>query len=425
MATILTSSSDAASTPVAQTGTRHIELDAMRGFAVMGILLMNIVSFALPELAYINPVVVEGTDRADMAAWALTFLFVDGKMRGLFTLLFGASLMLIVERARATGEGAAGVHYRRMLWLGVFGTLHFYLLWWGDILFSYALVGCVAFAMRDWSARRLAKWGLAIYAVGFVGYSALLGGLFWLRYQAGLPGADPATVREYADAIREFSPGASMIAEEIALYRSGFGDIFTEKLTEAPWDELAITLSTFPETLPFTMFGMALYKSGFMTGKWAPARYRRVGWWSTLAGLVVMLLLLAAIVASRFDPVTAFSATLAWSMPARAMMTIGYAALLMLLIARFARARWMARVAAAGRMAFTNYLVTSIAMTFLFYGWGLGLFGTIGRWELYGIVAAMCAAMLGWSLPWLARFRYGPFEWLWRSLARGRVQSMT
>jgi len=106
------------------------------------------------------------------------------------------------------------------------------------------------------------------------------------------------------------------------------------------------------------------------------------------------------------------------------MMTIGYAALLVLLIRRHAASGWIARIAAAGQAAFSNYIGTSLVMTSLFYGYGLGLFGAVGRLPLYLFVIGASALMLLWSKPWLARFRYGPLEWLWRSLARGAVQPM-
>jgi len=105
-------------------------------------------------------------------------------------------------------------------------------------------------------------------------------------------------------------------------------------------------------------------------------------------------------------------------------MTIGYIALLVYLIQKFAQHPVMHRVAAVGRAAFTNYLATSLLMTFIFYGWGLGLYGQVGRAELYLFVLGAWALMLLWSKPWLMRFRFGPLEWLWRSLARRKVQPM-
>ena len=123
--------------------TRLITLDAIRGFAVMGILAMNIVAFAMPEWAYVTPIAYGGETVADRVAWLFSFIFIDGKMRGLFSLLFGASMLLIIERADAKGESAAKVHYSRMFWLALFGLAHYFFIWFGDILFLYASVGCI------------------------------------------------------------------------------------------------------------------------------------------------------------------------------------------------------------------------------------------------------------------------------------------
>jgi uncharacterized protein len=125
-----------------------------------------------------------------------------------------------------------------------------------------------------------------------------------------------------------------------------------------------------------------------------------------------------------FDLLDTMNAALAWTVPGRLLMTIGYASALVLLIQRFGHSGFIARVVAAGRAAFTNYLGTSIAMTTIFYGYGLGLFGEVGRAELYLFVIGAWIVMLLWSKPWLTRYRYGPFEWLWRSLARRQLQPM-
>ena len=141
-------------------------------------------------------------------------------------------------------------------------------------------------------------------------------------------------------------------------------------------------------------------------------------------GLLLTLLVLWLMREARFDYLVSLNAFLAWAQPGRLMMTIGYAALLVLLIKHHAASPWIGRVAAAGRAAFSNYLGTSIVMTTIFYGYGLGLFGRVDRAPLYLFVIAAWAVMLLWSKPWLDRFRYGPLEWLWRSLARGAMQPM-
>lgn len=404
---------------------RHIELDALRGFAVMGILLMNIIGFALPELAYINPAIHGASSGADMISWFLSFIFVDGKMRGLFTLLFGASMMLIIERAEAKGENAAKVHFSRMGWLALFGLAHFFLIWFGDILFLYAVIGCLAWFVADWDSDELIRKALLIYVIGFIAYLLFMGSMFYMQYLAEAAGPGSAMDAEYQEIIGEIALSPAKIAQEIAIYQQGsYSQIFADKLTNKWTYPFSLVLTNGTETLPFMMLGMALYKNGFMTGQWDTARYRSWGLRLTGWGLVLVVPLAWLVYWSGFDPLIAFNAALAWSIPSRLLLTVGFAALLILLIRKLAHNFILQRIAAAGRMAFTNYLGTSILMTFIFYGWGLGLFGQFGRAELYLFVLATWGLMLLWSGPWLMHFRYGPLEWLWRSLARGEVQKI-
>ncbi|MEM8917609.1 MAG: DUF418 domain-containing protein [Pseudomonadota bacterium] len=403
---------------------RHIELDALRGFAVMGILLMNIIAFALPELAYINPAIHGSSSGADTISWFLSFIFVDGKMRGLFTLLFGASMMLIIARAEAKGENAAKVHFSRMGWLALFGLAHFFLIWFGDILFLYAVIGCLAWFVADWDSDELIRKGVLIYAMGFVAWLLFMGSMFFLQYQAQMADPGSATDISFQEMIGELTLSPAKIAQEIAIYQGSWFEIVMDKVENYWFEPLFLVFTSGLETLPLMMLGMALYKNGFMTGQWESGRYRSLGLRLTGWGLVLIVPLAALVYWSGFDPLITFNAILAWSIPSRLLLTIGFAALLILLIQRLAHHAILQRIAAAGRVAFSNYLGTSILMTFIFYGWGLGLFGQFGRAELYLFVIATWVLMLLWSKPWLSHFRYGPLEWLWRSLARGEVQKL-
>jgi len=403
---------------------RYLELDALRGFAVMGILLMNIVGFSMHEMAYVSPAVYGGTDPPDIIAWALSYVFVDGKMRGLFTILFGASMMLIIERAQANGENPARVHFSRMAWLAVFGLAHFFLLWFGDILFLYAAIGCIAFCLHGLAAEDLIRRALLIFTIGFVGYSVMFGSLLYLQYQAGLPGASAAAIDSFREAAAGFDPEATDIAADIALHQSGFLTILMAKLENQLFQPLILLAYNLAETLPLMMVGMALYKNGFLTGAWGAADYRRWGLRLTAVGALILTAIAIGLIHRDFDMLLMINAHYAWNWPSQMLMTLGYAALLVGLIRSRAASAWMQRVAAVGRAAFSNYLGTSLLMTFLFYGWGLGLYGTMGRAELYLVVLGAWAVMLLWSKPWLTHFRYGPLEWLWRSLARGKVQKM-
>ncbi|HWW56170.1 MAG TPA: DUF418 domain-containing protein [Sphingopyxis sp.] len=400
---------------------RLVTLDALRGFAVMGILAMNIVAFAMPEMAYVSPKAYGGETASDISAWTIGFLLFDGKMRGLFSILFGASMLLIVDRAEASGQNPGAVHYRRMMWLAIFGLCHYFFIWWGDILFLYAAVGCVAFAFRRWEPRRLIKWALGLFTLG-----VLLTAFFFGSQLAVASAADnPASTMAEAgrDVRDEYAKIDDEVIEETALYRGSYLPILDERLGNAANPFVGV-LMTILETLPLMMLGMALFRNGFLTGAWTPAAYRRTAQRWLPPGLLLTILVAWIQWRAGFDYLVAVNAFMAWAAPGRLMMTIAYAALLVLLIRRAAGSVWLARVAAAGRAAFSNYLGTSIVMTTTFYGYGLGLFGEVDRWTLYLFCLGMWAFMLLWSKPWLERFRYGPFEWLWRSLARGAFQPM-
>ncbi len=401
---------------------RHISLDAMRGFAVMGILAMNIIGFAMPEWAYISPAAY-GTDTlADKIAWAFSFVLIDGKMRGLFSLLFGASMMLIIDRAVAKGESAAQIHYRRMAWLALFGLAHYFFIWFGDILFLYAIIGMIAFRFRNWPPAKLIKVALIIFVLGLALWGLQFGGLQLFQYFATRADASADMARQFRE-LMDSADLAFNVAPDLALHRGSYAAITMSKLDD--WAEpLLLVVQSASETLPLMMIGMAMQKSGFLTGAWAVADYRRWAMRMVPVGLLLTLALAAWMVAVDFDRITALAIFYFWGGIPRMLLTIGYAALLLLLIDHYRNHPMLARVAAAGRAAFSNYLGTSIAMTTIFYGYGFGLFGDVGRAGLWLFVLGAWAVMLLWSKTWLMTFHYGPLEWLWRSLARGKIQAM-
>ena len=408
--------------PEASGQTRVVSLDALRGFAVMGILAMNIVAFAMPFWAYITPLAYGGETEVERGAWLASYIVFDGKMRGFFSLLFGASMMLIIDGANAKGESAAKVHYARMLWLALFGLAHFYFIWFGDILFLYAAVGCLAFLFRNWESRRLIKWAMIIFAIHLVIFGMQFVGLQVMQFFATQPGASADLVKQYKEVIT--SPDFDFdTARQLALHRGDYSGIVGEKLAKW-WEPIAAVFQSVGETLPLMMLGMACQKNGFLTGEWQRADYIRWARKMIIPGLILSTLVGLMVVMANYDRITSLAAFFIWSAIPRTMLTIGYAAVLMLLIARYANTGFIARVAAAGRAAFTNYLGTSIVMTTIFYGYGFGMFGYVSRAELWLFVLGAWAVMLLWSKPWLERFQYGPLEWLWRSLARMKLQPM-
>jgi len=402
---------------------RIATLDIVRGVAVMGILAMNIVAFAMPPAAYINPVAYGSEAAIDFAAYAFNFALIDGKMRGLFSFLFGASMLLIIQKAEAKGESPASVHFRRQLVLLLVGALHFYLIWYGDILFGYALIGMVAWFFRRKPARVLIAWGIVLVLVEFAMMAGMAASVAGLARAIAEPGATAETLRSWNEMTAYVAiPSADELNRQLGLILGPWSGVVHYQLGEHRYDPLIFSLMFGPETLAYMLFGMAALKSGYLTGQWSDRQYQRAATIGFTIAIPCYLLLVWLIFRSGFSVPALFAFSMAATVLIRPVMVVAVAALIILLAQD---GGWLTeRVAAAGRAAFTNYLGTSILMTGLFYGWGLGLFGELTRSQLWLVVIAMWVLMLAWSKPWLDRFQYGPFEWLWRSLARWEIQPM-
>jgi uncharacterized protein len=403
---------------------RYQSLDAVRGFAVLGILLMNIVGMGLPSYAYMDPGHAGGDSGANLVDWALAYVLVDGKMRALFTLMFGASLLLIADAAEGRSPGPAGTHYRRMFWLLVFGMLHAWLIWFGDILVTYALAGSLAFLLRGQPPRRMIGTGLVI--LGLLIAWNLMGHFHFaqMRDMAAAPGASAEVVAAWRDAAAELAPPASEAAVEVAGYRGGFAEVFATRARMVVFFQTFLIPTNFMwEALGFMCVGMGLFRLGFFTGAWDIRIYARLAAVLIPVGIVFGAPLAGKLWMVRWDPVTTL-ATDALAVPIHLLMAVGYASAVIAVVKSGALAGAVARLAAAGRMAFTNYLGASLITTTLFYGYGFGLFGRFDRAELYLVVLGVWALQLAVSKPWLDRFAYGPFEWAWRSLVKWQPQPM-
>jgi uncharacterized protein len=402
---------------------RIATLDLVRGVAVMGILAMNIVAFAMPMAAYINPLAYGSEGPVDFASYAFSFVLIDGKMRGLFSFLFGASMLLVIERAEARGESGAATHYRRMLVLLLFGALHFYLIWFGDILFGYAMIGMIGFLFRRKSPRTLIVWGVVLVLLQFVMFAGMAASVKQLSQAIAQPGASAEAIRSWNEMTayaRIPTPGE--LQEQLGLILGPWSGVVHNQVSKHLLDPIVFTFMFGAETLAYMLFGMAALKTGFLTGAWSDERYRRAAVRGFIIAIPFYFLLLVLIFRDSFGVPALFAYGFAGTVLIRPFMIAAIAALVIMLTRD---GGWLdQRIAAAGRAAFTNYLGTSILMTGLFYGWGLGLFGSLSRAELWIPVIVMWVLMLAWSKPWLDRFHYGPFEWLWRSLARLEVQPM-
>jgi uncharacterized protein len=406
----------------APAGERFVSLDVIRGVAVMGILAMNIVMFALPSAAYVNPLAIGMDSPLDTAAWAFGFVFVEGKMRGLFSLLFGASMLLVIERAEASGRRPAATHVARMAWLFVFGALHYYLVWEGDILLQYALIGLIAYAYRHLAPSALLLWAAGLFLVQFLLLALPNLSLLSVAEQLRDPEAFPRVAAKWEAMLPGFGVVPGEIEHNLLRYRGDYLSLVAYRIFEEGSWPLEATRIYGPETLALFLLGMWGLRSGLLTGEWDRRAYRRLA----AIGLGISVPVYAAFAwwvwVSGFRIEVVQVASLAGTILFRPLMILGFAALIILLVRKGGPLH--DRIAAAGRAAFTNYLGTSLLLTTLFYGYGFGLYGHLSRAELWPIVFAVWGLMLLWSKPWLERYRYGPLEWLWRSLARWQVQPL-
>lgn len=404
--------------PVALEGGRIGSLDFIRGIAVMGILAANIVAFGQPFGAYVWPgAFLTPHDGASDWLWAAQLVLVDGKMRGLFTLLFGAGLYLFMEKAWAKGA-TRWLQARRLFWLLLFGAAHYFLVWRGDILMIYACAGFIAILCLRWSAKTQMIVGVTGYLLGALAYLGMFGTPYLVAETSF--GDRP----EFADMKAELAEGkAEALVDDAAeveiLTQGSYADFVAHNVSAHGGEPLFnIVLFGF-ETLPLILIGMALYRWGMFDGR--IVRRKQLVW--GIAGLVVGFMLTIPIALwAKENGLTywgTIGAMLSFTHLPRLPVVIGLAAILAVIGGQ--ASGWLAeRISAAGRAAFSNYLGTSMAMMLVFHPWAGGLFGVLDRPHLYLVVILAWVAMLAWSKPWLDHFRYGPLEWLWRCLTYGR-----
>ena len=412
-------------------------LDVVRGAALLGIALMNIVFSGLPMAAYSNPNVWGGNDPLNLGILAVQWVLFDGKMRALFSMMFGAGIVLFMQRAleRDNTVRASDLLMRRLLWLTLFGALHGWLIWAGDILYSYGLFGLLLIPMRNVAPRKLlvtagvflVLLSLAIVGQGFSQRSTRNKSMAARALEAqGKPlnKEQQDAKKEWDEAYNRALPSKEKVQEEIDNYRKGYGGVMTQR---APimrkFNFVPIYFPGGIDIWALMLIGMALFKLGVLQGDRPASFYVRLAAAGYGFGIVVNSVSTYGMFTSNFDIV----ATIFWNVPyeiGRVAVALGHASLL-ILFARVASMRWLTdRLAAVGQMAFSNYISHSIIYALVFYAPGLRMFGQLQRYELYYIVLGMWILSLAWSPIWLKHFRFGPLEWCWRSLTYWQRQPM-
>ena len=412
---------------------RIASVDVLRGVAVCGILLMNIYAFGLPWPAYVNPSMGGGAGALDRGTFWFTHLLVEMKFMTIFSMLFGAGLALMAERAAARGGRFGGLYYRRLLWLLLFGLVHAYLLWFGDILYWYAVCGVVLYPLRRLRPRTLIVLGLLLVMAST---PISLGFGFFVMPQMKTAAAEALAAQEAGDELTEeqekaietwkgMAPTQEMVDEELEVYRNGYiGQVVHRAPLVLMFQTVFIIFFGFWRIAGVMLLGMALAKLGVLSASRSNRFYTVCCLVGYGIGLPLTLLGARGLALRDFDPMFANQGGYIPNYYGSMLVALGHLGLVMLVCKSGVLSGLAQRLGAVGRMALTNYLLHTVICTAVFYGWGLGLFGYLGRFALMGVVLAVWIFQLLISGPWLARYRFGPAEWLWRSLTYWKRQPM-
>ena len=410
-------------------------LDVLRGFALLGILLVNIVAFGLVSSAFLDPgIYLTPIGGIDYIVWAFVELSSEGAMRTLFSMLFGAGVVLFVTGSTAK---SGWLHYRRNFWLLVFGLINAYIfLWPGDILVTYALSGFMLWFVRNWKARSLLILATFLILIGSLQNFAMKSTLEIARDAVEEMKISISKGEEFSEETSEWAQGwidyeednqaeidniPNEIKKRTSSYSSAY-DYNLEKANEMIYFVLPFFL--FLDALMMMIIGMALFKLGVLDGGRDIKFYIRMTCIGFLTGISINAYEVLLITSSNMDIIETnpyFRFTYHFG---RLFMGLGYLGLVILLIKIEKLESLRFRLACVGRMALTNYLMHSVIALFIFSGAGLGLLEKFSWSQLYIFVLLIWVLQLYVSPLWLKYFYFGPVEWLWRLLTYLKIPKM-
>lgn len=427
---------ESATTAAPVTGKARIQsIDTLRGVALLGILLMNIIAFANPFAAYLVPTIDGATSGANLATFMTVDIFFEGSMRAIFSMLFGAGMLIFLNKPNSEPAAIKSLYYRRTLLLVCFGLFNAYVLvWLGDILYAYGMTGLLLYFFRDMEARKL----LLCSGVILLLLTALNTSMFLDARNLGaaaaevnaLPNGTELTFQQqtalddYNAFLEQQFIAPELVEQQLGVMQSGYFNIV---LFYTPVNLILQTVgfigNSFWDALAMMLLGMAFLKWGLLDGSRSLKTY----------GLMVLIGLGIGLPLNAWETVTfvASGYSIEWidfTRPTyhigRMTLAIGYIGLVMLMC-KLGFLRWLQyMLAKVGQMALTNYLSHSLICNFIFMGWGLGLAGQLERLEIYYVVFAIWIFQIIVSPIWLKYFRFGPAEWLWRSLTYGKLQPL-
>ena len=396
--------------PVEKTN-RIQSIDLLRGIAILGILIMNIQSFAMPSAAYNNPLAFGDLTGLNKMTWILSHLFADQKFMSIFSILFGAGIILITEKKELLTGSSLKLHYTRNLILLLIGLLHAHLIWYGDILVAYALCSFLVYPFRKLSPKKLLITGLLILSV-----PSFLNGFF----QFSLPYM-PAS--ELQDLRLDWAPTNELIEQEITAFT---GSISSQIKINS---QQALFLETFVFLIQFLwragglmLVGMALFRWGVLSAERSRSFYLKSAFYSLIIGFPIIIYGIYMNFTMNWDFQYSMFTGSQFNYWGSLFVAYGYISLIMVFAQSDYYYTMKKRLASIGQMALTNYILHSFIGVLIFFGIGFGFFGKIDRSLQILIVGIIWIFQYLTSEKWLNSYRFGPLEWVWRSLTYGKKQ---
>src|SRR5437773_5749076 len=363
---------------------RIISMDVLRGFALLGILVMNIQSFAMIGAVYDNPTAHGNLNGANFLVWLLSHLLADQKFISIFSMLFGAGIVLMWQKAESSGARPTRLHYRRVGWMILFGLLQAHLLWYGDILYTYGMCGLFVYLFRRKSPRTLVASSLVFATTGSLIAIGL--GLFWV------PHMSPDTKAEF---IEDWQPSPQTINEELAAYRGSWIDQMPERAPTAFEIETSLFCQFYGwKASSLMLLGMALFKLGAFHARWSRRQYLSLVGAGLLVGIPMIIFGVVQNFAKNWDVRYSFYLGGQYNYWGSYLVALGWTGLIMLWCQGSRASALKERMAAVGRMAFPNYILHTVICATIFYGYGFGYFERVPRTGQILIVFAIYGAQL-------------------------------
>jgi len=406
-------------------------IDIVRGFALMGILVMNIGAFSGPFEMYMNPLSVGNHRSYDLISWTIRWIFFEGKMRAAFSMLFGAGVILLTERAERRGSRyVADIFCRRNMWLVLFGVLHFYFVWFGDILYAYGLTALLfLYPCRHLRVRNLLIAGAAVLLIG-VGTDVYFSVDGLHERNAGmaaqsLQSAGKTLTKQQQDDLKKWNETLDKRKKNRDDDLKAMRGSYLEQLKwRAKWGPKVQAMFYyrlgFTDVLGMMLIGMGLYRMGFLTGNLSLKTYLWVIACGYLLSIPINGFEARGLIRDHFEE------SAWWILYQVGRLTGGVANIAVIVaVVKTGRLAWLTRrVGAVGQTALSNYLFTSIGCSLFFNGFGLGFYGKVEYYQLFAIVLCVWVLNLTLSPLWLRYYQFGPMEWVWRSLTYWKRQPM-